>query len=284
MAGFKVGDLVTRCSYGSDLLFKIVKINRQRNEVVLKGDGVRLLADAPIDDLKIPDGLALRRIRDEPWLRAKEKMRYIYKQQVIKHQKRWYRRSRENFFEVPPKILHIDGDSEYLEESLRTFSVFGLNVIGEHVKERKLPEKVPHLLRKHQPDILIITGHDACLRKRGGSLTDLRNYRNSRYFIEGTRAARTYEQSKDDLIIFAGACQSHYEALLEAGANFASSPQRALIHTLDPVFVVQVIAFTPIYLTINISEAILNTVSGLDGIGGIESRGKFRFGLPKSHY
>ena len=34
------------------------------------------------------------------------------------------------------------------------------------------------------------------------------------------------------LIIVAGACQSHFEALLQAGANFASSPGSVLIHAL----------------------------------------------------
>ena len=47
--------------------------------------------------------------------------------------------------------------------------------------------------------------------------------------------ARQYESNRDSLIIVAGACQSHFEALLRAGANFASSPARILIHALDPL-------------------------------------------------
>ena len=43
---------------------------------------------------------------------------------------------------------------------------------------------------------------------------------------------------------FAGACQSHFEALIRAGANFASSPSRINIHALDPVYVVGKISFT----------------------------------------
>lgn len=31
------------------------------------------------------------------------------------------------------------------------------------------------------------------------------------------------------LVIFAGACQSYFEAIISAGANFASSPARILI-------------------------------------------------------
>ena len=31
---------------------------------------------------------------------------------------------------------------------------------------------------------------------------------------------------KKELAIFAGACQSYYEAIMAAGANFASSPRK----------------------------------------------------------
>jgi spore coat assembly protein len=143
---------------------------------------------------------------------------------------------------------------------------------------------VSRLLKKYSPDLLVLTGHDAYLKRKGRDFSDLNNYRNSRYFVEATRAARRYEPSRDELIIFAGACQSHYEALLEAGANFASSPQRVFIHALDPVFVVKVVANTPIHAIANVSEAIASTFSGFDGIGGVESRGKLRLGLPKSPY
>jgi spore coat assembly protein len=88
----------------------------------------------------------------------------------------------------------------------------------------------------------------------------------------------------DDLVIFAGACQSHYEALLAAGANFASSPQRVMIHAYDPVFVVEKIAYTSIFDPISIREVITDTITGFSGIGGVETRGKFRLGLPTSPY
>ena len=55
-----------------------------------------------------------------------------------------------------------------------------------------------------------------------------------------------YEPDMDRLVIFAGACQSFYEKILEAGANFASSPGRTLIHAMDPVIISQKVATTPI--------------------------------------
>ena len=46
------------------------------------------------------------------------------------------------------------------------------------------------------------------------------------------------------MVIFAGACQSYYEALISAGANFASSPARILIDFMDPLVVARKIATT----------------------------------------
>ena len=39
------------------------------------------------------------------------------------------------------------------------------------------------------------------------------------------------------MFIIAGACQSNYEDLIKAGANFASSPKRINIHALDPAII-----------------------------------------------
>jgi len=95
------------------------------------------------------------------------------------------------------------------------------------------------------------------------------------------RVARAYERNRDSLTVVAGACQSHFEALLQAGANFASSPSRILIHALDPVYIAAKAAYTPVAETVNIYDVITHTVSGLKGLGGIETKGNFRMGLPR---
>ncbi|MCC5467506.1 sporulation peptidase YabG [Pelosinus baikalensis] len=41
---------------------------------------------------------------------------------------------------------------------------------------------------------------------------------------------------------------------------------------------------TPINRTVDIGDAITASVTGADGVGGIETRGKFRLGLPKTPY
>ncbi len=87
--------------------------------------------------------------------------------------------------------------------------------------------------------------------KTGRSYEDIYNYRNSRYFAQTVRNARK-ESKNRNLVIFAGACQSYYEALIQAGANFASSPARILIDFIDPLIVAEKIATTDAdkYLTI----------------------------------
>ena len=79
--------------------------------------------------------------------------------------------------------------------------------------------------------------------KENSGFYDLSNYRNSKYFIQTVREARRYDRDYNkDTVIFAGACQSFFEALIMAGANFASSPARILIDYKDPLIVAQKIA------------------------------------------
>ena len=64
------------------------------------------------------------------------------------------------------KILHLDGDKRYTEKSARYYKKLGLNAIVKYVPERKQPQMVGILLGKYNPDILVVTGHDAMLKKR----------------------------------------------------------------------------------------------------------------------
>ena len=74
------------------------------------------------------------------------------------------------------------------------------------------------------PEILVLTGHDAFVKRRN-DIYNIDNYKNSKYFVQSVIEARKYEHNLDNLVIFAGACQSYYEALISAGANFASAPK-----------------------------------------------------------
>lgn len=99
---------------------------------------------------------------------------------------------------------------------------------------------------------------------------DIYNYRNSRHFIQTVKEARRYERENNkDLVIFAGACQSYFEALIMAGANFASSPARILIDILDPLIVAEKIATTDDIKYVTIRDIEKELRDGKRGVGGI---------------
>ena len=109
--------------------------------------------------------------------------------------------------------------------------------------------------------------------KKGRSYEDIFNYRNSRYFAQTVKNVRKNPKNKD-LVIFAGACQSYFEALMEAGANFASSPARILIDFLDPLVVAKNVAITDKNKYITIDDFVDELRDGKKGINGLGARGK----------
>ena len=113
--------------------------------------------------------------------------------------------------------------------------------------------------------------------KKNVGYNDIYNYRNSRHFIETVKEARRYDADTNaNLVIFAGACQSYFEALISAGANFASSPSRILIDYLDPIIVAEKIALTENYKFITIDDIAQELRDGKNGIDGIGANGKLR--------
>ena len=111
--------------------------------------------------------------------------------------------------------------------------------------------------------------------KNGARYRDIYNYRNSRHFIQTVKEARRYDEKHGkSLVIFAGACQSYFEALMDAGANFASSPARILIDFLDPLVVAKSIALTDKNKYITIDDFVEELRDGKKGVNGIGARGK----------
>ena len=171
---------------------------------------------------------------------------------------------------------YLDGDKRYTEKSMRYYKSLGLNAIVKNVPESKQPYVVKALLNKYEPDILVITGHDGMIKK-GTGFYDLYNYRNSKYFIQTVKEARRYDKEVNkNLVIFAGACQSYFEALISAGANFASSPARILIDFLDPLIVAEKVAITDEYKYISIDDICRELRDGKKGVDGIGANGKMK--------
>lgn len=250
------GDYVTRNSYGNDTIFKVINI--VDNTCYLKGAEVRLYADSDINDL----------VKCEAPVNEKEVTRASKSEM------------KGDYFFLPPKILHIDGDEEFLEKCLKYYKSFGIYAVGKKIKEEDIADQITGLLKEYKPDIVIITGHDAYYKKKG-NIYDNENYKNTKNFIKAVKQARNYEKSHDKLVIIAGACQSNYEELIKAGANFASSPKRVNIHALDPAIIAVTLSLTERNKEVDVKEMLLKTKYGKDGIGGIICNGLMYVGYPR---
>lgn len=278
MNDIKKGDIVVRKSYGKDIIFRVINILNKPEEKIAVLNGVieRIEADSKIADLELVDKQKVKDIL--------RKMDSKIENRIEKSKQQWedrnYRigvvtnqtRAKEKI--ITGEILHLDGDRKYSEKSYRYYRKLGLNAIVKYIPEYRQPRVVYQLLESYNPDILVITGHDGMI-KRGMRYNDIYNYRNSRYFIETVKEARKYDKQKGKkLVIFAGACQSYFEAIISAGANFASSPARVLIDFLDPLVVAEKIALTEKYKYITIDDIAYELRDGRDGIGGIGANGK----------
>lgn len=184
-----------------------------------------------------------------------------------------YKREYRGYTIKTGKILHLDGDRRYSEKSAKYYKKMGLNAVVKNIPESKQPIMVRQLLEKYNPDILVITGHDAMLKK-GTNYSNIYNYRNSKNFINTVKEARKWAKSSNKLVIFAGACQSFFEALIEAGADFASSPGRILIDFIDPLIVAEKVAITDKTKFVSIHEIAREIKEGEKGIGGVGAMGK----------
>ena len=273
MSKFRKGDIVGRISYNKDVIFEITKIIKtsSNNEIcILKGITERIMADSPPEDLEIMDkrivSKKIKSIEDkienriqkcikcgEYNVKRKSKMFYF-----INNEKRG---ESQNIY--TGKILHLDGDRKYSDKAAKYYKSLGLEAIVKNVPENKQVVMIKALLDRYKPDILILTGHDGMIRK-GTDFNNVYNYRNSRHFINTV-----------NVVIFAGACQSYYEAIILAGANFASSPKRIMIDFIDPLIVAEKIAITDSnkYLRIeDIEEEIREGRAGVDGVGSMGKR------------
>lgn len=282
----RVGDMVVRKSHNKDIVFRIVGFvedDSRKKMALLKGVALRIIADSYIDDLERIEEYDIHRYIID---REVESLLYKVLRDMKEKEKKYYRQTNTNATNTygrPGKVLHLDGDSEYLKICLEVYSKLGIPAVGKAISEENQYKEIRALLEEHNPDILVITGHDSILNSKG-DLKDVGNYRNTTNFIKAVKEARKYEPSLDNLVIFAGACQSNYEEILKCGANFASSPHRIMIHALDPVFIVEKIACSRIDKVVPLEEVFEHTITGTKGVGGLETKGKYRLAMPKSIY
>lgn len=282
----KLMDIVARRSYNCDILFRVIDIRQSDGQktAILYGEDIRLAADAPYEDLIIINQHERVKLKQEYRSLEEQSFRLFAQDLDLLKQRQEYETTagyakQTNYFQIPGKVLHLDGDPNYLKKCLAVYEKIGIPVFGIHCDEKEMPQKIGQFLDYYRPDILVITGHDA-YSKAKGKITDINAYRHSKHFVQTVREARGKIPNLDQLVIFAGACQSHFESLIHAGANFASSPSRINIHALDPVYIVAKISLTPFVERIHVWDVLRNTLTGERGLGGIETKGVLRTGMP----
>lgn len=112
----KTGDYVVRKSYHRDIIFKVKRMftdEKGGTSVLLKGVAIRLLADAPIEDLE-----SMKPEETAKIIAGTEKKELEQMLSVRGKQRQW-RGADDGFFDFPGKVLHLDGDREYLDKSLQ---------------------------------------------------------------------------------------------------------------------------------------------------------------------
>lgn len=274
----KKGDIVGRKSYNKDIIFTVKNVIRtKRNDVaILKGVTKRIEVDSNIDDLEIIEKKDIKKNFAELDNELQKRIEKINREDDNYRIGIFTKDNRAQEKIITGKILHLDGDRKYSEKSCRYYRKIGLNAVVKNIPEYKQPRVVYNLLEIYNPDILVITGHDGMI-KRGTGYDDIYNYRNSRHFINTVKEARRYDRDYGkNLVIFAGACQSYFEAIISAGANFASSPARILIDFLDPLIVAEKVAFTEKYKYITIDDIARELRDGKKGVSGIGANGKMK--------
>lgn len=125
----KIGDIVSRKKYHQDIIFEVIDI--QENICYLRGIEYRLIADSEIDDLEL---VQEKRVIEDVHL-PQEKC-------------------------LKGSVLHLDGDPSYLKMCMKKYQEYGIRAYGYYFKEEEFASKITNLLKKHNPHLLVITGHD----------------------------------------------------------------------------------------------------------------------------
>ena len=189
----KVGDIVARKSYGLDIIFTVDRIISRSNGTkfaIIKGLVKRIEASADLEDLELVD---INRLNEEIEIVSNK----------LEKKTKEYRNSLQNNKKIyTGKILHLDGDRKYSEKSYNLYNKLGLNAIVKNIPERAQSQVVIGLLNRYNPDILVVTGHDAILKNDSG-YHNIYNYRNSRHFIDTVKEARKWGETSEKLAIFA---------------------------------------------------------------------------------
>lgn len=150
----KKGDIVGRISYNKDILFhveRIIKVKTGKSYAILRGVKYRIEADAPLEDLEKMDKeqieTSMRGINEKIKKRISNSAKDILPIKKIN-----LRNQNTNAV-----ILHLDGDKRYTQKSARYYKKLGLRAVVKNIPENKQPQVIGSLIRRYDPDIVIIT-------------------------------------------------------------------------------------------------------------------------------
>ena len=123
--GIKKMDIVGRKSYHCDILFRVIDIKEQGNRqlAILYGEDFRLIADAPFDDL-VKINPSERAKKSQHFRTLEEQSLELFKQDIHLLKERREFETTEgyakpaNYFQIPGRVLHLDGDPLYLKKCL----------------------------------------------------------------------------------------------------------------------------------------------------------------------
>ena len=192
------GDIVTRRSDGGDIFFRVEAIEHSLGytNAMLRGLYYRLCADAPLEDLEKKKQLEINALREEHGKKQNQVVMRTMRSQGRDYQPRLQFSRKElrgkNFFELPGKVLHLDGDEGYRSVCHQRYLQMGVPCRVIHVRETKQADVVVDYLREDRPDILVLTGHDG-LHKDARDIYDMSNYRHSLCFVKAVRMAREFQ-------------------------------------------------------------------------------------------
>ena len=185
----KIGDYVVRKSYGKDIIFKVMDIKENDDNsksYVLKGISIRILADSREDDLEVVDddyeadidkmfnsrvNKAIKSVMERRGGAVKlpsSKREFSDNKKETATNRRDNRSGKDSrggksgkivkqenlVFGRPGKILHIDGDKDYLENCLKVYKQLQLEAIGRAVSEKDQPMQILEIVKEDRKSVV----------------------------------------------------------------------------------------------------------------------------------
>ena len=122
----KSGDYITRNSYKNDTLFLVLSV--KGNMVYLKGVNDRLYADSPVDDCVVVDKKVIEDKFNVPKVDTDM--------------------DRNDYFYLPPRVLQLDGDSEYLKRCMDYYRENHILAVGKKIDEEHIANDIVEYLEE----------------------------------------------------------------------------------------------------------------------------------------